>query len=265
MSLQIERWRVPGEENFGRYERDENWGEGAVIRHGDSPAAMYYRFYEWNLFGAVRPGLHTQADKNQRVDSKWTDGSGVIEYPDHGLTLTLEPVENGVEMALRIDNHSGRDWSPLAALVPCLNPGREFEDPKYPPLADRDQERTYYYGRSGLEPLADREIYWHEEYSDRVERQRPDEGFPWDEKWPTAQETMVEPLMVRESADGRWSIGIAWEDALSAQGHNPWWCMHLGAAIGPLDAGETRTPSGKLYLRRGGAERVVEEYERDFC
>lgn len=262
--IEIERWQVPGPENLERYDLDENWGEGAVIRYRHGPKSIYYRFYEWNLFGAVHEGLHTQADKNQRVQARWMETSGVIEYPDHGVALTLELAGDGVDMTLTVENQSGHDWPALAALVPCLSPGRVRDDPKDPTLADAAHTRTYYHGQSGLEPLDDREIYWHEEYDDHVQQQRPDDGFPWDHKWPTAPDTMAESLLVRESTDGRWAMGIAWEDALSAQGHNPWWCMHLSAAVGPLDIGETRARSGKLYLLEGDAGQVVERYKQDF-
>lgn len=135
----------------------ENWGEGAVVSHPESPVAVYYRFYEWNLFGAVRPGLHTQADKNQRVEATWEAESGLIEYPEQGVALTLEPADRGVDLALTVENHSDRDWPALAALVSCLNPGRQGGDPKQSALADR-------------------EIHWHEDYHDRVRRRRPDGG-----------------------------------------------------------------------------------------
>jgi len=266
MSLEMARWAVPGAENFDRYDRAENWGEGAVLRRREAPIAAYFRFYEWNLFGAVREGLHTQADRNQRAEATWDDDgtSAVIEYPDQGVSIALDLVETGVEMTLTVENRTERDWPALAALVPCLSPGRAAGDPEHPVLADPEHERTYFYGRSGLELLVDREIHWHETYHDRVQDRRPDGGFPWAAKWRTDSDVLAEPLMVRESSDGRWTMGIAWEEALSAQGHNPWWCLHLSAAVGPLDAGETRTLDGKLYLLEGGADRVVERYERDF-
>jgi hypothetical protein len=266
MTIELGRWRVPGRENFDRYNVDENWGEGAVLSHRDAPIAVYLRFYEWNLFGAVREGLHTQADRNQHVEATWDEDQqrGRIVYPDDGVSLDLEATATGVELTLTVVNRSSREWPRLAALVPCVSPGRESGRPKFERLADEDRQHTYFYGQSGLEPLTDREVHWHEDARELVAEQRPPDGFPWDDKWPTATRVLAEPLLIRESTDGNWSMGVAWEESLSAQGHNPWWCLHLSAVVGPLDTGERQTLDGKVYLMEGGKEHVRRAYRRDF-
>jgi len=71
--------------------------------------------------------------------------------------------------------------------------------------------------------------------------------------------------IVREATDGKWVCGIAWEDFLSAQGHNPWECMHLSIRIGPLGPGESKTIRGKMYLFEGGKKDLLQRYCEDFA
>jgi hypothetical protein len=265
VTLELDTWAMPGTENFERYGIDRNWGEGIVVRAPEGGPEMYLRFYEWSLFGAVREGLETQADRNQAFETTCdrAAGTATVEYPEGGVTLDLAAGDGAVEMRLSVTNRTERDWSPLAALVPCLNPGRDGGPPKTEALADLERARTCYVGEDGLEPLADREVHWLAEYGDAIEERRPDDGYPWEHKWPRGDDA-VEPLLVRESPDGEWATGVAWADALGAQGHNPWNCMHLSARVGPLSPGETRTVRGAIYLLAGDADTVLERHRREF-
>jgi hypothetical protein len=59
-------------------------------------------------------------------------------------------------------------------------------------------------------------------------------------------------------------MAVVWESFLTAQGHNPWKCMHLFVCVGPLKPGETKAIQGKMYLFDGTKEDFLEKYERDF-
>jgi hypothetical protein len=69
--------------------------------------------------------------------------------------------------------------------------------------------------------------------------------------------------VLRESAGGGWVTGVAWEDYLSAQGHNPRRCMHLSVRVGPLSRGERKSIRGKIYLFCGDREDCLARYRRD--
>lgn len=258
--LELETWTVPSDR------RDRNWGEGVVIRRRDGPR-VFFRFYEFNLFGAVREGPFTKGDK-ELPHTATADGSEAsITYPDHGVTIELEAAETGVDLSLTVENRTGRDWPDLATLDPCLNPGRdETNAPLVPELFDEEQRHTYYYGSSGLATLDGRTLHVHEDYYDAVADAReefpPSEDLPW--TWCDAADTSTKPLLVRESPDGTVSTGIAWEDALGAQGHNPWNCMHLMVKVGPVPAGERSQVRGKIYLEHGGRDRIVDRYRAEF-
>jgi len=89
---------------------------------------VFLRFYEYNVFGAVRGGGFSMADKQQPHTATCGDGEATVRYPDHGVTVDLRAVETGVELAVRVRNDSDRDRPTIASLDPCLNPGRDHTD-----------------------------------------------------------------------------------------------------------------------------------------
>lgn len=95
-------------------------------------------------------------------------------------------------------------------------------------------------------------------------KERNNDQFVFSSKWPTSDVDAHGGLLLRESDDETWVMGIAWESFISAQGHNPWSCMHLSIAVGPLAPGETKTVRGKMYLFKGTKEDCLERFNRDF-
>jgi hypothetical protein len=88
--------------------------------------------------------------------------------------------------------------------------------------------------------------------------------YVWSSKWPKSKVDAVDGLIIRESTKGDWVTGIAWDRFVSAQGHNPWECMHLSVNVGPLKRGETRTVQGRIYLFQGSKEELLKRYQADF-
>ena len=86
----------------------------------------------------------------------------------------------------------------------------------------------------------------------------------FDEKWPTSKRDAHAGLLIRESDDKSRVMGIAWESFISAQGHNPWNCMHLSVGVGPLKKGDTKTIRGKIYLFKGSREDCLKKFREDF-
>ena len=67
---------------------------------------------------------------------------------------------------------------------------------------------------------------------------------------------------IRESTDATWVTGIAWNRFLSAQGHNPWECMHLSARVGPLEPLQTRRVMGRIWLLKGNKDDLLSRYQQ---
>lgn len=113
---------------------------------------------------------------------------------------------------------------------------------------------TWYVGADGLEKLIAREIHFNDALREQVDAEAVDGRFVFSHKWPTSPDNAHAGLIVRESTNGRWVAGIAWERFLSSQGHNPWSCMHLAVGVGPLKPGESRVIRGRIYLFPGTRE-----------
>ena len=87
---------------------------------------------------------------------------------------------------------------------------------------------------------------------------------PGGPKWPMSAENAAAGIIIRESEDNQWVSAIAWEDFLSAQGHNPWSCMHLCVRVGPLAIGESKTIRGRMHLFPGNKEDCLARFRKEF-
>jgi hypothetical protein len=233
------------------------WERGFAIQSDkQKDMAVYLWFYEWHMFDAMQRGQHTNG--SYQLERKLTDDGqqGVISSP--ALTIQMTAVTDGATLMLTVRNNTDYDFPTLAAIIPCFNPG---------PQATRNRQfantNTYFLGPSGLQRLMQREIHFNAGLRDLVNREARDGRYAWSDKWPLAEPNAVEGLIVRESTDGRWACGIAWDDFLSAQGHNPWECMHLSVRVGPLERGKSKEVRGRIYLLLGNREDVLSRHRNN--
>lgn len=218
---------------------------------------VYVWFYEWHMFEARRPGQHTGGsyDWPKRVSSA---GDRATTGPED-LRLRAEAAPDGAVLTLQVTNRSGHDWPELAAVIPCFNPGPE--ETRNPQFANTN---TYFYGPQGLKRQLKREIHFNQALRASLDGISPEGEFAFSHKWPTSEANAAGGIIIRESTDGKWVTGIAWEDFLSVQGHNPWECMHLSVRVGPLKRGQQKTIRGKVYLFQGTKEDCLNRYLADF-
>lgn len=239
--------------------RLSDWERGVKFESTDDPSmAMYVWFYEWNLFEAVQPGEHTHNEFQRFTHTFNADGSKA-EIRADDIVLTAVSVRDGADLQLTVTNRSDHDWPDVAGIIPCFNPGPpETRNPQF------TNTKTYFVGPDGLARQDKREIHFNADLLQDIEA-RSDHGvFVFSGKWPTSPINATDGLLLRESEDGQWVAGIAWERYLSAQGHNPWDCMHLGVRVGPLKRGDTRTIRGKVYLSKGDRDDCLRRYRADF-
>jgi hypothetical protein len=235
------------------------WERGIGVESLDQPGmSMYLWFYEWNMFDAVQSGQHTHADFAQFSHHVDTGGKRA-EIRGVDTSLKIVAAGDGAEMRLRITNRSDHDWPETAGIIPCFNPGPT--ESRNPLFANRN---TWFVGPDGLARQDQREIHFNADLRGRVNACSDHGQFVWSKKWPTSPVNAAAGLLLRESSDGKWTAGIAWERFLSAQGHNPWECMHLCVLVGPLKKGESRTIRGRIYLFQGTRDDCLARYRRDF-
>ncbi len=241
--------------------RLSEWERGVSVDSTRQPdMRVYLWFYEWHMFGAVTPGQHTRGNWTNRAEVTPLKARLVNGNP--GVELDVKALDDGAELKLTVTNRSKHDWPELASMVACFNPGpektrnRQFANTK-----------TWFSSASGLKRLAGkapREIHYNHELKKLITKEADAKGrYAWSEKWPRAEVDAVDGLIIRESTDGRWVTGIAWDRFLAAQGHNPWECMHLSVRVGPLKRGETRLVKGRVYLFQGTKEDLLKKYKQD--
>jgi hypothetical protein len=247
------------------------WERGVKVEsRNDKTAFAYLWFYEWHLFGAVEKKEHTPGK------SKWkwsVDDEGKLAQMDSKwLKMKIRAVENGSDMFLDITNMTDYEWPEIAAIIPCFNPGDPKKQSEQNPIfLDNNHDHTYFLGKNGLELIkgvAPREIHFNHRFREKImswEKERDDGKFIFTGKWPTSERDAYAGLLIRESEDKKWVMGIAWESYISAQGHNPWKCMHLSIRVGPLKKGETKVIRGKVYLFKGSKEDCLKNFRKDFA
>lgn len=252
------------------------WDNGVILESRSDPSRFAFLwFYEWHLFDAVLKGEHTTGacNWNWRFDESGSTATMNADW----LKLHIDAKQNGADLSLEITNNTDHDWPAISAIIPCFNPGGSTPgDPtkplrKNPFFLDEERTNTYFQGKDGLELLKGkypREIHFNHECHPAImswAKEREDGRFVFDDKWPASDRDAFAGIMIRESSDGRYVMGIGWESFISAQGHNTLNCMHLAAKVGPLRTGEKRTIRGRMYLFEGSKEDCLEAFEKDFA
>ena len=133
-----------------------------------------------------------------------------------------------------------------------------------PNFADPWRRNSYYVSAGELAALDSRALHFNARHRAAASLAAGSAGFQFAYKWPISGDDATAGLLVRESEDGAWVTGIAWEDFLSVQGHNPWHCLHACVRLGALLPGESRTLRGRLYLFRGNRYDCLQRFQREF-
>jgi hypothetical protein len=246
------------------------WERGVKVEsRTDETGFAYFWFYEWHMFDAVAKGEHTHGSH----DWKWTvNAEGTLAQMDfEWLKMKIEAAQTGAALTLEITNTTDHDWPEIAAIIPCFNPGNPVKPQEQNHIfLDESHDHTYFLGAKGLDLIKGRyprEIHFNHKFRPAImawEKERKNGKFVWAEKWPTSGRDAHAGLLVRESEDKKWTMGIAWESFISAQGHNPWKCMHLSIRVGPLKKGEKKTIRGRVYLLKGMKEDCLKQFRKDF-
>ncbi len=228
---------------------------------------FYLWFYENTFFDAVNRSHADFHGDDPSILTVSNDGlyAEVVATDGRQVRVECSVVQDGVNLLLTVQNNTNYTWPEIAALTPCFFPGSpdpRFPDPPIDELfRDEERARTWFVGANGLLPLRNTDLHVNQKLGRGVADYC--RGNECDPNWIIHGDAAA-GLMLRESSDGRWVAGIAWEDFLFSQGHNPLCCMHLSPCIGVLDPGETRVLRGKIYLFEGTRADCLERFNRDF-
>jgi hypothetical protein len=218
------------------------WSRGIRITTPTPTAFAYLWFYEWNLFEATRPGQHTPGHRDFTWDVSEREGHMTSDV----FSIDARASDDHIDIALTITNRTSNHWPEIASIIPCFNPGKQGEV---------ERTRTWFVSKDGLSLLNEREIHFNQRYRKQIDREADEDGqYIFSEKWPTDPLNAEIGAIIRESDDGSYVAGIVWDDFLSAQGHNPWTCMHLSVRAGALAPDESVTRRGRIYLFNGTAQ-----------
>ncbi|MFB3827085.1 MAG: hypothetical protein ACE15B_09960 [Bryobacteraceae bacterium] len=235
------------------------WERGIALEPRDDPGmTMYLWFYEWNMFEAMAPGPHTHG--TYKLDRRIDPRTNEARITSPAIDFRMKPAPDGAEMSLTVKNVTGYDWPEIAAIIPCWSPGQVAGTnpnsplPKTVAFADPEHDKTEFLSTKGLALLTSRAIHFNQDLRAAADKVSDHGTHAFSYKWPTSDENARAGILVRKSADGKWVTGIAWQDYLSVQGHNPWSCMHVAVKVGPLKVNASKTVRGRLCLFRGTTE-----------
>ena len=241
----------------------------------ENPARTFYMwFFEHTLFDGIEKGETQFHGPLLPEGTAGPDGNHAtivcrtVEKRQRQVQLTSTATRDGADLEIQITNTTDYTWPEIAGIIPCFFPGsftpKKTGPPLCPEFTDLERQRTFFVGADGLDLLENRDIHFNHAFRPQIKEISPNDEFVFTVKWPTSKKDAYAGLMVREDADGDWVAGIAWDDFISAQGHNPLKCMHLGARVGPLKPGETKTIRGKVYLFKGSKEECLKRFKEDF-
>lgn len=196
---------------------------------------------------AIQIGQHTAGGygiHENKISISADQTSGSVSYDEAGLRLEVHARVESAEMLLTVTKKLDHSWPPLAAIIPCFNPG---------PEASRKRQfantNTFFLRPAGLHKHVARESHYNSVHRSAIDDETDEEGkYLWSSKWPKSEVNSYAGLMLREATDAPWVTGIAWERFLSTQGHNSWECMHLSKNVGALSVKVNQGTSAVIFI-----------------
>lgn len=203
-----------------------------VVWHG--PTADGLLWHEW------RTNEDEAARFNKHPDYAWLKLSFIVGVD---YRVLVNHTEQGLALAVTVHNFSDRTFHNVIAF-PCLGGmSGAFLDPRL--------DRTFIVTDRGLTPLRETDrgggdpirAHYH------VRGRRPLRHYTpafWGEPSATFAE---EGVILRTSADGRFTIGTSWDDVSELfQNGDSNACIHSVPTLGDLPPGATRTVKGRIVL-----------------
>ncbi len=258
----------------------EKWSSGfAFYPENNEKMKMFYWFHEHFILKAVYNKNWKPAGKGGPLEISDDGKTAKTKKRKDGMQLSVVSKDGALDMLLTVTNQSKYEWPEVAAIIPCLSPslirrkskdepktimngkGENF-DPTTFETPNMVNNNTFVVIDDKLQQLKLRELHYCDSYREKIDTEL--NGKVLKKNWPVNEANFSKGVMIRESTDGVYVVAVAWEDAISVQGHNPYCCMHLSIRVGGLKPGESKTVRGKMYLFKGKKEDSMKLLDKDF-
>jgi len=206
-------------------------------------------------------------------DHKWTwneDGTltctGQVAA-DVPYRMTLAPTPNYIETHITVTNNSQLTFRDLYAHM-CLNARRT------PLLYDPDLRRTFVQIGNQRRAMAKTDtsrslqgvmpMYFLSTVP-AADRWMPDSQR--DYGWAISKDVIESPVVAIQSSDRKWVAGMWFEPIHHIVGNSrnpPHGCVHSEPSFGTLEAGESASAVGRLYVQAGSIDDVWKQMTRDW-
>jgi hypothetical protein len=220
-----------------------------------------------DLFQVKLPATSGDGNKSwKKQDDTWS-----YTWPyQEGITVNVkvEPVPDGLKLKYTLENTSARAMDEVQ-LHPCIT---TTEAPGFFP------EPTFRNGEKSWAELYDRLSLWSNgrrfSFAEaQLAGSEPHLAFmhqgatpiqwAW---WVNGTETFNLPLIALTSRDGRYTVALAFEQAIWASSNvgDERACFHLFPWFGHIEPGESVSVNGRLYILKGGPKAALQRFKKDF-
>lgn len=253
--------------------------EHTPLTHGDVPSAPTKAERKQSDAEVAqfitRPGVktfHRHVTEDGWIPQDWTfhlapDADGiemrfVVKTGEVGL-----PEFYGVQQCFRLSGNSNSEWRQKYARTDAFSEYDLWQnsppDSKPVSLTGALRNGSVKLFPAGKEPVGCRTPYGEaldmRRSNDRLETLKHIGPYQAQMLW-----TSDSGLILRTSADRKWSTGLYWERTTHMSDHHPADCLHAIVNIGGIAPHSQRVLRGKIYWLTGPGKSLVKQWRKDF-
>lgn len=220
-----------------------------------------------DLFQVQLPPVPGDGNKSwKKQDETWS-----YTWPyEEGITVNVkvEPASDGIKLTYTLRNITDKAMDDVQ-LHPCIP---TTEAPGFfpePTIQNGEKRWAELYERLSLWSdgrrfsFAEAQLAGSEPHLAFMRQGAAPINWAW---WVNGTETFNLPLIALTSRDGRYTVALAFEQAIwaSANVGDDRACFHLFPWFGRIDSGESVSVNGRFYILKGGPKKALDRFKKDF-